>query len=92
MVSEDYALISMLRGVEANRKMLILAGVTTYGTQACAEYVSKPDTLRQLTQHLNISADSSRPRLPSFYQVLLRVKIDGSVPVQTSYVTHHVLQ
>ncbi|MEW5977566.1 MAG: hypothetical protein AB1898_17370 [Acidobacteriota bacterium] len=91
-VTEDYALISMLRGVETNRKLLILAGVTTYGTQACAEYVSKPETLKQLIQHLNVSGSSTQPRLPDYFQVLLHVRINGSVPVQTSYVTHHVLR
>ena len=91
-VSEDYALISMLRGLDPNRRMLILSGITTLGTQACAEYVTKPDYLKQLIGHLNTSGNSSQPQLPSYYQVLLKVKINDSVPVQTTYVTHHVLE
>jgi hypothetical protein len=91
-ISEDYALISMLRGLEANRRLLILAGVTTFGTQAAAEYVTKPEYVRDLISHLDTSAASDATTLPSFYQVVIKVKVNGGVPVQISYVTHHVLE
>ena len=91
MVTRDYALVSMLKGIEPNRHLLVLAGITTFGTQACAEYISKPDSVKELIKHLNLSTDPDQPRLPESYQVLLEVKIEGSIPVRTSYVTHHVL-
>jgi hypothetical protein len=91
-VTEDYAVISMLRGLEPNRRLLILSGITTLGTQACAEYVTKSEYLKQLIKELNTSGNSSEPKLPPHYQVLLKVKINDGVPVQTSYVTHHVLE
>ncbi len=91
MVTRDYGLISMLKGIEPNRHLLILAGITTFGTQACAEYISKPESIKELIKHLNLSTDPARPRLPDSYQVLLEVTIEGSIPVRTSYVTHHVL-
>ncbi len=91
-VTEDYALISMLRGLDPSRRLLILSGITTLGTQACAEYVTKPEYVRELIKELNTSGPGSKPELPAYYQVLLKVKINDSVPVQTSYVTHHVLE
>jgi hypothetical protein len=91
-VTEDYALISMLRGLEPTRRLLILSGITTFGTQACAEYVTRPEHVKQLIKQLNISGNASKPKLPPYYQVLLKVKINDSVPIQTSYVTHHVLE
>ena len=90
--SEDYALISMLRGLDPSRRLLILSGITTLGTQACAEYVTKLEYVRELIKELNTSGPGSKPELPAYYQVLLKVKINDSVPVQTSYVTHHVLE
>ena len=87
-ISEDYALISMLRGLEENRRLFILAGVTTFGTQAAAEYVTKPEYIRELIAHL----DTSPAALPAFYQIVIKVKVNGGVPVQISYVTHHVLE
>ena len=91
-VTEDYALISMLKGLEPSRQLLILSGITTFGTQACAECVTDNQCLQELIKHVNVSPDPAKPKLPLQFQVLLKVKLNGSVPVQTSYVTHHVLQ
>lgn len=90
-ISEDYALISLLKGLDADHRLMILAGITTYGTQAAAEYVSKPEHIKELISHLNISGDPNTLKLPAYYQVLIKVKVNGGVPVQLSYVTHHVL-
>lgn len=85
---EDYALVSMLRGLDANRRLLMLAGIKTVGTQAAAEYMAGPRYLRQMVERL---APGPLASLPPYYQVLLRVKVNGGVPVEIHYVTHHVL-
>jgi hypothetical protein len=91
-ISEDYALISLLRGLESDRRLLILAGITTFGTQAAAEYVTKPEYIKDLIDHLNVAPPGQPPKLPSYYQIVIKVKVNGGVPVQIFYVTHHVLQ
>ncbi|MEJ7710175.1 MAG: hypothetical protein WKF84_09995 [Pyrinomonadaceae bacterium] len=89
-VSEDYALISLIKGLGEQNKLLILAGITTHGTHAAAEYMTKPEYAKELLNHLNASAvKGSAP--PGSYQVVLKVKVNGGVPIQVSYVTHHVL-
>lgn len=90
-ITEDYAVISQLRGLDARNRLLILAGITTLGTQAAAEYVSKPEYIKDLIARLNTAPAGSPPRLPPSYQVLVKVKVTGGVPVQIVYVTHHVL-
>jgi hypothetical protein len=90
-ISEDYAVVSLLEGLSGGNKLLILAGITTIGTQASVEYVTKPEYMRDLIRHLNTAPAGSPPKLPDNYQILLRVKVNGGVPVQVSYVTHHVL-
>jgi hypothetical protein len=90
-ISEDYAVISFLRGLDPKNRILLLAGVTTFGTQAAAEYMSKPEHMEELISRLNTSPDLKSPVLPPFYQVLIKVKVNGGVPVQISYVTHHAL-
>ncbi|MGH9799261.1 MAG: hypothetical protein ACRD82_02775, partial [Blastocatellia bacterium] len=90
-ISEDYAVVSLLQGLNGKKRILILAGITTLGTQAAAEYVTKPDNIRDLIQHLNIAPAGAQPKLPDNYQILVKVKVNGGVPVQISYVTHHVL-
>ncbi len=90
-ISEDYSVISLLQGLDGKKRMLILAGITTLGTQAAAEYVTKSDYIRDLIKHLNTAPAGEPPKLPANYQVLVRVKVNGGVPVQISYITHHVL-
>jgi hypothetical protein len=84
-ISEDYAVVSALRGLDEKHRLLILAGITTYGTQAAAEYVTKPEHIKDLITRLDDSSSSNSPRLPSFYQVLIKVKVNGGVPVQISF-------
>jgi hypothetical protein len=90
-ISEDYAVVSLLQGLDGKKRMLILAGITTHGTQAAVEYVTKPDYIRDLVGKLNIARTGEPPRLPFNFQLLVRVKVNGGVPVQVSYVTHHKL-
>lgn len=90
-ISEDYAVVSLLGGLSAQNRLLILAGITTLGTQAAVEYVTRPGYIKDLIAHLNTAARGAPPRLPAYYQVLIKVKVNGGVPVQISYVTHHVL-
>jgi len=90
-ISEDYAVVSLLQGLDGKKRMLILAGITTHGTQAAVEYVTKPDYIRDLIKNLNTAPAGEPPRLPVNFQALVRVKVNGGVPVQVSHVTHHRL-
>ncbi len=92
LVSEDYALISMLSGLDAEHRLLNLAGISTFGTQAATEYVTKSEYVSDLIRRLDTFGSKTSPTLPRHYQVLIRAKIKGGVPVEISYVTHHVLQ
>jgi hypothetical protein len=90
-ISEDLAVVSLLQGLDGKKRMLILAGITTHGTQAAVEYVTKPDYIRDLVRNLNTAPAGAPPKLPISFQVLVKVKVNGGVPVQVSYVTHHNL-
>lgn len=90
-ISEDYAVVSVLKGLSERNRLMVLAGINTFGTQAAVEYVTKPEYIRDLTSHLNIAPPGEAPHLPSYYQLILKVKVSGGVPIQISYVTHHVL-
>lgn len=89
-ITEDYALISLLKGLDEKHRLMIIAGIKTYGTQAATEYVTNPEYFKELLAQLKKSVPENAP-LPDYFQVLLKVKVNGGVPVQTSYVTHHVL-
>jgi len=80
--TEDYAVISLAPGLDTARSVLILAGTTTMGTQAAAEYVSRPDSLAELLRRLGVSkAEDLKP-----FEALLRVTVRQGVPVITDIV------
>jgi hypothetical protein len=77
LVSEDYAIVGLKPGLDPAHSMLILAGTTTMGTQAAAEYVCREDSLTELLQRLGVSkAGGIAP-----FEALLRVKVTHGVPV-----------
>lgn len=80
--TEDYAVVSLLPGLDPAHSILILAGNTTFGTQAAVEYVCREDSLAQLLHRLNISKVADlKP-----FEALLHVNIVHGVPVTTELV------
>ena len=80
--TEDYAVIAIVPGIDPARSVLILAGTTTFGTQAAAEYVCRQDSLAELLRRLGVSkAADLKP-----FEALLRVKVTHGVPVMTDLV------
>ena len=88
----DNAIISVWPGKRAGRRVLVLSGGHTWGTQAAAEYVTEGDYLRELESHLlACRRRQGLPRHPDFFQLLLRVEIRDNQPVGVRYVAHRDL-
>ncbi|MGA2738513.1 MAG: helix-turn-helix domain-containing protein [Bryobacteraceae bacterium] len=85
-ITEDYALIALTSGLNASRRVLILAGITTFGTQAAVEFVCRGPRLDELISRLGPAA---RRQVPPF-EALIRVKVSGGVPVQADLLSLHV--
>ena len=80
--TEDYAVVSLLPGLDSSRSILILAGNSTFGTQAAVEYVCREDSVKDLLQRLNVAkASELKP-----FEALIHVKIVHGVPVMTDLV------
>ena len=82
-ITEDYAVVSLLPGLDPSRSILMLAGNTTFGTQAAVEYVCREDSLKELLQKLEVS----KPADLKPFEALLRVKIAHGVPVVTELIS-----
>jgi hypothetical protein len=81
--TEDYAVVSLLPGLDPSRSILILAGNSTFGTQAAVEYVCREDSVKELLQRLTVTKPSElKP-----FEALLHVKIAHGVPVMTDLVS-----
>lgn len=82
-LSDDYAVIARVPGINPTHTMLILAGTTTLGTQAAAEYVCHANSLDILMRRL------ARWKPGSPFEAVLHVKITRGVPVQSDLVAVH---
>ncbi|MGH9439184.1 MAG: hypothetical protein ACRD22_15125 [Terriglobia bacterium] len=72
----DYAIVSFLPGVVTGRKIAILAGLTTIGTQAAAQFVTTAGGAEDLLARLGSSGRDSTRKLPPFFQAVLKVDIE----------------
>lgn len=81
-LTEDYALLGLVKGMNQGQSVLILAGNTTIGTQAAVEYVCRQSSVEELLLRLSVSQDGElRP-----FEAVIRVKVARGVPVETELV------
>lgn len=76
-LTEDFAVVALVHGLNPSRYELILAGTTTIGTQAAVEYVTRQYSLEELLLRLAVS--NSGELKP--FEAVIRVKVAHGVPV-----------
>jgi hypothetical protein len=79
-ITEDYAIVEVSSGANPSQCAVLLAGTTTYGTEAAAEFVANPESLAQLWSRLPDRAK------PNHVVALLHVDVKGGVPVESTIV------
>jgi len=86
----DYALISLLPSVDPGRYVLVLAGITTLGTQAAAEFATSPAQMATLE---NMRGGSRGPagRSP-YFQSLLEVQVRNGAIARISCLLNRELR
>ena len=84
-IREDYGVVGLLPGLSGTRHAMILAGLTTLGTQAAVEFVCRPRRVEELLVALGTPSNGPIPA----FEALLRVKVSGGVPVQSEIVAVH---
>lgn len=88
----DHAVVTRAPGKTPGRHVLVLAGRTTWGTQAAAEFVTRPEHLAMLTQALEACRQrTGRAAHPDTYQLLLEVELADRQPLAVKLITHHDL-
>jgi hypothetical protein len=81
-LTEDYAVVALMPGLNPARSVLILAGTTTFGTQGAVEFVCRQASLEELLSR--ISRSKTGDVLP--FEALVRVKITRGVPVDSQLI------
>jgi hypothetical protein len=78
----EYALISLLPGVTPNQYVLVLAGLSTLGTQAAAEFATSDKTMLALDQ-MRSTVSENTARSP-YFQALLQIQIRDGIAVKSN--------
>ncbi len=81
----EYAILALVPGFSPERRILILAGASTRGTEVLAGFVCNPGGLKQLLSRLQAPAGG---RVPPF-EALLKLDTRGGVPSEPRLVTVH---
>jgi hypothetical protein len=79
---EDYAVIGFVPGLAPEHSVLILAGTTTFGTQAAAEFVSRQNSVEDLLARLT----GSKTGTVVPFEAVVHVKVARGVPVESELV------
>jgi len=86
-LTEDYAVVAFVKGINPEHSELILAGTTTIGTQAAVEFVTRENYLDELLKKMNVKQPSElKP-----FEAVIQVKVAKGVPVESSLVALRVL-
>ena len=81
-LAEDYAVVGLMPGLDSSHWVMVLAGITTIGTQAAAEFVSRPNSVQGLLHKLAVPPTGRA--VP--FEAVLHVQVSRGVPVQTELV------
>jgi hypothetical protein len=81
-LTEDYGVIGFVPGLNPTRLVMIMAGITTFGTQAAVEFVTGQDTVQQLLSRTPSGSDGNLQP----FEALLHVKVIKGVPVESELI------
>ena len=84
-LTEDYAVVALVPGLNPARWGLILAGTSTIGTEGAVEFVCREDTMRDLLGRIGNIKPGARP----MFEAVLDIQIKGGVPVHSRLVSFH---
>lgn len=85
-LSRDYALVLMLPNEQKDRRVMLIYGIYSQGTQAGIEYVTSPERLAELRRAL-IARSPDHKSIPKYFQVLLSTTVENYVPGRVSLVS-----
>jgi hypothetical protein len=86
---EDYALVSMISGIDDRHQLLLINGVNTEGTQVAQEFLTDVVSMRRLFTMLRQIAPGHKG--PWHFQILLHTDVRDNVPTRVNVVIVRVL-
>jgi len=89
-LSRDYGLVLMLPNERRDRRVLLIYGIYTQGSQAAIEYVTNAERLAELHGEL-CKRMPDRKTAPKYFQVLLSTSVENFVPGKVSLVSTRII-
>lgn len=86
----DYAVVLMLPNERKEKRVLLIYGIYTQGSQAAIEYLTNPERMVELRKALLDLAPDHRT-IPASFQVLLTTTVENSVPGKSSLVAIRII-
>jgi hypothetical protein len=89
-LTRDYAVVLMLPNESREKRVLLIYGIYTQGSQAAIEYLTNPERMTELRKTLlNLSPDHKT--VPSYFQLLLSTTVENSVPGKSTLVAVRII-
>ncbi len=89
-LTRDYALVLMLPNDTKAKRVLLIYGIYTQGSQAAIEYLTNPERMAELRKALlNLSPDHKT--VPAYFQLLLTTTVENAVPGKSSLVALRII-
>ena len=89
-LTRDYALVLMLPNETKEKRVLLIYGIYTQGSQAAIEYLTNPERMAELRKTLqNLAPDHKT--VPSYFQLLLSTTVENAVPGKSSLVALRII-
>ncbi|MCU1258123.1 MAG: hypothetical protein JWO80_1008 [Bryobacterales bacterium] len=87
--TEDFAIVSLLNGVDGRHRVALINGANTEGTQTALEYMGDPVSLRSLAAALRKAAPGHKG--PWHFQALLHSELHDRLPTRVELIALRVL-
>jgi hypothetical protein len=89
-LTRDYAVVLMLPNETREKRVLLIYGIYTQGSQAAIEYLTNPESMAELRKALlNLAPDHKT--IPPYFQLLLTTTVENAVPGKSSLVALRVI-
>ncbi len=89
-LTRDYAVVLMLPNERKEKRVLLIYGIYTQGSQAAIEYLTNPERMSELRKYL-VDLSPDHATLPLHFQLLLTTTVENSVPGKSSLVAVRVI-
>ena len=84
----DYAVVAVTSAFNPRHQAVTVAGISGYGTQGAAEYVTREERVQELLKRLGVKPGSTLPP----FEAVLRFTVQGGVALRPEIVAVRVLQ